>query len=122
MFNEHAAGALQVERSLHESFFKEFGLTEADVAATPLAPTNRAYCSCLIATAYGSPFHEAVAALLPCYWISWEAGKAVARAGSRDALYTRWMGTCDSADLGGVVQSVLDATNDVGARRGARGR
>src|SRR5882724_10618900 len=40
MFNEHAAGALKVERALHESFFKEFGLTEADVAATPLAPTN----------------------------------------------------------------------------------
>src|SRR5437773_2403833 len=34
MFNEHAAGALRVERSLHESFFKEFGLTSADVAAT----------------------------------------------------------------------------------------
>src|SRR6266851_10233881 len=40
MFNEHAAGALRVERSLHESFFKEFGLTSADVTATPLAPTN----------------------------------------------------------------------------------
>ncbi|MBI4609522.1 MAG: thiaminase II, partial [Candidatus Rokubacteria bacterium] len=26
MFNEHAAGALKVERSLHESFFREFGL------------------------------------------------------------------------------------------------
>src|SRR5574341_1362938 len=27
MFNEHAAGALKVERALHESFFKEFGLS-----------------------------------------------------------------------------------------------
>ncbi|HSE45526.1 MAG TPA: hypothetical protein VLA89_09410, partial [Gemmatimonadales bacterium] len=26
MFNEHAAGALKVEKTLHESFFKEFGL------------------------------------------------------------------------------------------------
>src|SRR5919201_6013942 len=45
MFNEHAAGALKVERTLHESFFKEFGLTPAAVAATPLAPTNVAYTS-----------------------------------------------------------------------------
>src|ERR671937_765402 len=30
MFNEHAAGALRVERSLHESFFKEFGLSPED--------------------------------------------------------------------------------------------
>src|SRR5713226_10354791 len=27
MFNDHAAGALRVERTLHESFFKEFGLS-----------------------------------------------------------------------------------------------
>src|SRR5262245_50669566 len=45
MFNEHAAGALRVERALHESFFKDFGLSAADMAATPLAPTNLAYCS-----------------------------------------------------------------------------
>src|SRR5215472_11735253 len=38
MFNEHAAGALQVERALHESFFKDFGLTPDDVAKTPPAP------------------------------------------------------------------------------------
>src|SRR5919106_3613744 len=37
MFNEHAAGALKVERALHESFFAEFGLTAEAVRATPLA-------------------------------------------------------------------------------------
>src|SRR5262245_12823060 len=66
MFNEHAAGALRVERALHEGFFKDFGLAPADVAATPLAPTNLAYTSYLLAVAYGAPFHEAMAALLPC--------------------------------------------------------
>jgi len=38
MFNEHAAGPLKVARSLHESFLKEFGLTPADVAVTPMPP------------------------------------------------------------------------------------
>ncbi len=119
MFNEHAAGALRVERSLHESFFKEFGLTSADVAATPLAPTNLAYCSYLLAVAYGAPFYEAVAALLPCYWIYWEVGKTLERAGSRDPLYTRWIGTYASAEFGAVVQAVLDATNEIAGRLGA---
>ena len=63
MLNDHAAGALRVERSLHETFFKEFGLSDKDVAATPMAPTNVAYTSYLLAVAYGSPFHEALAAL-----------------------------------------------------------
>src|SRR5881397_4374105 len=61
MFNEHAAGALKVERALHESFFKEFGLGPGDVASTPLAPTNLAYTSYLLAVAHTAPFHEAVA-------------------------------------------------------------
>ena len=122
MFNEHAAGALQVERALHESFFKEFGLTPADVASTPLAPTKLAYCTYLLATAYGAPFHEAVAALLPCYWIYWEVGKALERAGSRDPLYARWIGTYASEEFGAVVRAVLEATNAVAGRVGADAR
>src|SRR5215467_470719 len=93
MFNEHAAGALKVERALHEGFFQEFGLTPEGVAATPLAPTNQAYTSYLLAVAHANPFPEAVAALLPCYWIYWEVGKQLERSGSPNPLYTRWIGT-----------------------------
>ena len=111
MFNEHAAEALRVERALHESFFREFGLAPDDVAATPLAPTNLAYTSYLLAVAYGRPFHDAVAALLPCYWIYWEVGKALERAGSPDPLYARWIGTYASEEFGGAVRSVIEATD-----------
>ena len=118
MFNEHAAGALRVERALHEGFFREFGLSPAQVAATPLAPTNEAYTSYLLAVAYGAPFHEALAALLPCYWIYWEVGKALERATSPDPLYARWIATYASKDFGDVVQAVLAATDAVGQRLG----
>jgi thiaminase/transcriptional activator TenA len=111
MFNEHAAGALKVEKTLHESFFKDFGLTPEAVAATPLAPTNLAYTSYLLATAHAGPFHEAVAALLPCYWIYWEVGKTLERAGSRDPLYARWIGTYASEEFGAVVRDVLACTD-----------
>jgi thiaminase/transcriptional activator TenA len=123
MFNEHSAGALKVERSLHEGFFKEFGLTPAQVAATPLAPTNVAYTSYLLAVAYGSPYHEALAALLPCYWIYWEVGKTLERAGSPDPLYARWIATYASAEFGDVVRAVLAATDAIAPRlpAGARG-
>ena len=116
MFNEHAAGALKVERVLHETFFKEFGLAPRDVAATPLAPTNLAYTSYLIAAAYGAPFHEAIAALLPCYWIYCEVGKELERYGSPDALYTRWIGTYASKEFGSLVSVVIEATNQTAAR------
>jgi thiaminase/transcriptional activator TenA len=113
MFNEHAAGALKVERSLHESFFQEFGLTHEAVASTPMAPTNLAYTSYLLAVAYGRPFHEALAAVLPCYWIYWEVGKELERAGSADPLYKRWIGTYASEEFGSVVRDVLAAADKV---------
>src|SRR5712691_6958254 len=116
MFNEHAAGALRVERALHESFFKEFGLAPGEVAATPLAPTNLGYTSYLLAVAYGAPFHEAMAALLPCYWIYWEVGKELERAGSADPLYKRWIGTYASEEFAAVVRAVLAATDQVAER------
>jgi len=122
MFNEHAAGTLLVERQLHESFFKEFGLSPEAVAATPLAPTNAAYTSYVLAVAYGRPFHEAVAALLPCYWIYWEVGKTLERAGSRDPLYARWIGTYASEEFGAEVRAVLDCTDTLAAALGEEAR
>jgi len=116
MFNGHAAGALKVERMLHESFFKAFGLNPAEVAATPLAPTNLAYTSYLLAVAYAAPFHEVIAALLPCYWIYWEVGKELERGGSPDPLYARWIGTYASEEFGGLVRAVIDATDATAAR------
>jgi thiaminase (transcriptional activator TenA) len=122
MFNEHAAGALRVERALHESFFTEFGLAPDDVVATPLAPTNLAYTSYLLAVSNTAPFHEAIAALLPCYWIYWEVGKELERAGSPQALYTRWIGTYASKEFGALVGAVLEATDTTAARMGSTER
>ena len=122
MFNEHAAGALKVERALHESFFAEWDLTPEAVAATPMAPTNQAYTSYLLATAYSAPFHEAVAALLPCYWIYWEVGKALERSGSADQLYARWIGTYASEEFGALVRLVIECLNEMAARHGASER
>ena len=122
MLSEHAAGALRVERTLHEGFFREFGLTPEAVAATPLAPTTLAYTHYLLAVAYGAPFHEALAALLPCYWIYWEVGKELTRAGSPHPLYARWIGTYGSPEFGTIVGAVLEATNDVAAQISDAGR
>src|ERR1700674_3853363 len=118
MFNEHAAGALKVGRTLHWSFFREFGLSPEQVASTPLAPTNLAYTSYLLNVAYGAPFHETLATVLPCYWIYWEVGKELERKGSRDPLYSRWIGTYASEEFGAVVRAVLACTDTLAAALG----
>ena len=64
-----------VEKPLHRKLFDLAGLTEEAVAATPIAPTNRAYMNhMLAAAALGSP-GEAIAALLPCPWTYDEIGR-----------------------------------------------
>ncbi len=112
-FNEHAKTAIVVERSLHESFFKEFGLSPQQVYATPLAPTCLAYTHYLLAVAYARPFHEVLGALLPCYWIYWEVGKELERNGSPNPLYQRWIDTYASEEFGSVVREVLAMTDSI---------
>ena len=114
MFAEHAAGAIAVERQLHESFFIDLGMSEEQVRATEMAPTNLGYTSYLSAVAYGRSFAEALGAVLPCYWIYWEVGKALLDRGSPDPLYRRWIETYGGEDFAAIVQAVLDLTDEIG--------
>lgn len=115
MFNQHAVGALEAERSLHEGFFAEFGMHPEQVYAMPMAPTNLAYTSYLLAVAYGRPFHELLAALLPCYWIYWEVGKELERAGSPQPLFQRWIATYAAEEFGALVRNVLELADQLAA-------
>ena len=110
MFCKHATGAIEVERSLHEGFFSDFGMTRADVDATSVAPTNLAYTSYLLRTCYSGSFVEGLGAVLPCYWIYWEVGKALIKRGSPDPLYTRWIDTYGGEEFGAIVFDVLALT------------
>jgi thiaminase/transcriptional activator TenA len=114
MFCEHAAGAIAVERQLHEAFFKDFGLTEDEVRRTPMAPTNLAYTSCLLAVAYGGSFPEALGAILPCYWIYWEVGKSLLDQGSPNPLYQRWIDTYGGQEFADIVRAVLALADRLG--------
>ena len=59
MLARYAEGAVAIERSLHESFFCDFALSGEDIAPAPLAPTNVAYTSHLLATAHGGSRRDA---------------------------------------------------------------
>ncbi|MGH2749800.1 MAG: thiaminase II [Actinomycetota bacterium] len=115
MFARHAGGAIEVERSLHESFFADFSLTEDDVRAEPVAPTTLAYTSYLLATAYGGDFSDALAAVLPCYWIYWEVGKELLKSASPNPLYRRWIDTYGGEEFGAIVTEVLALTDRIGS-------
>jgi len=122
MFAEHAAGAIVVERSLHEGFFREFGVSAADLASTPMAPTTLAYTSYLLATAYGGSFPELLGAVLPCYWIYQRVGTELLEQGSPDPLYQRWIDTYGGEEFAEVVRQVLALTDRIGPELAAAER
>jgi thiaminase (transcriptional activator TenA) len=113
MFNEHSAGAITVERSLHESFLNDLGVTQEEAEATQASPTTLAYTSFLLRTATLGDYPEVLGAVLPCYWIYWEVGKALLERGSPNPRYQKWIETYGGEEFGVLVEAVLDLTDEV---------
>jgi thiaminase/transcriptional activator TenA len=119
MFAEHAAGAIAAERDLHAALMHELGGSAEQAAAEPITPTTRAYVDYLLAAAYGGSFAEAVAAVLPCYWIYARVGAELLARSSPDPLYARWIAMYGGDEFQAVVDSVLALTDRVGAQASA---
>ncbi len=113
MFNEHSAGAISVERSLHEGFLKDLGVTQQEAQATEASPTTLAYTSFLLKTATLGDHPEVLGAVLPCYWIYREVGKTLLERGSPVPRYRKWIDTYGSEEFGSLVEAVLDLTDRV---------
>ena len=111
MFNEHSTGAITVERSLHEGFLKDLGIAREEADQTSPSPTTLAYTSFLLRTATLGDYSEVLGAVLPCYWIYWEVGKALLDKGSPNPRYQKWIGTYGGEEFGALVEAVLDLTD-----------
>lgn len=113
MFNEHSAGAITVERSLHEGFLKDLGVTHEEAGATQASPTTLAYTSFLLKTATLDDYPEILGAVLPCYWIYSEVGKALLEHGSPNPRYQKWIDTYGGEEFGSLVEAVLNLTDSI---------
>jgi thiaminase (transcriptional activator TenA) len=118
MFARHAADAIEVERELHTGLFAELGIDPAEIDAVGAGPTTMAYASYLIAVATTGTYAEAVAAVLPCYWIYRDVGRELAAASSPDPVYKRWIETYASEEFDAVVEAVLAVTDRLGESLG----
>jgi len=110
-FNQHSAGAITVERSLHEGFLEDLGVLRVGAEASEASPTTLAYTSFLLRTATLGDYPEVLGAVLPCYWIYREVGKALLEEGSPNPMYRRWIDTYGGEDFGASVRAVLDLTD-----------
>jgi thiaminase/transcriptional activator TenA len=116
MFAGHARGAIEVERALHAGLFREMGIGEEQVRAMPVMPTTLAYTSYLLRACQQGSFAEGVGAVLPCYWIYAEVGKALLARSSPDPLYARWIATYGGDEFAAIVADVLALVDRLGIR------
>ncbi len=94
-----AAGAIAVERQLHDHYMGLFDVSRADFVATPPTPTCEHYVSVLIATAATRGVGETVAALLPCFWVYRDVGRLIHADAGVDNPYRAWIDTYAGTDF-----------------------
>jgi thiaminase/transcriptional activator TenA len=113
-FAGDARGAIEVERALHAGLLEQMGIGVDQVRTAPVLPTTLAYTSYLLRACHQGSFPEALAAVLPCYWIYGEVGAALLERSSPDPLYARWIATYGGEEFGRIVADVLALVDRVG--------
>ena len=106
-FAQSALGAIAVEQALHSRYLQDFGVDPASIVDAEPSPDCLAYTSYLIAAAYHDPWEVLVAALLPCFWIYWDVGCAIARTVAPQNPYKAWIDTYADERFGNAVKTVI---------------
>src|SRR5439155_25213708 len=115
-FAKAAEGALVVERALHGSFFRQYGITAQVFAQTPLSPACHHYVCYLLATAYAEPYEVLLGALLPCFWIYAEVGRDIHARTTPKNPYQAWIDNYAGEEFHAAVRAVIDATDEAAER------
>jgi len=112
-FIRFAEGAVVVERSLHEGYFKQFevsGVVEA-------SPTCQNYSQFLLTKASLDQVEVAMAAVLPCFWIYKKVGDNIyAHQNSENNPYQEWINTYAGEEFGLLVEKAIGICDDVASQ------
>ena len=111
-FLEFAKDGLVVERALHEEYFRRFEVTPE----VEQAPGCFTYTNYLVATASHRSFEEAVAALLPCFWIYREVGMHIVGQSVPENPYQLWVDTYAGEEFAAAVQRAIGITDEVAGK------
>ena len=114
-FASSALEAVAVEQALHEQYFHDFGIDPTRLAEIEPSPDCLGYTSFLLATAYHDPWEVLVAALLPCFWVYWDVGSAIAKRAAPTNPYRAWIDTYADEGFGEAVRTVIGITDRAAA-------
>lgn len=116
---QSAAGAIAVERQLHEQYLGLYGVSAESFAATSPTPVCEHYVSFLVATAATRGVAEAMAALLPCFWVYRDVGRAIHAEAGADNPYRAWIDTYAGEDFDAAVEAACALADRLAEGAGA---
>jgi thiaminase/transcriptional activator TenA len=111
-FLRFSSGALLAERELHARFLPQ----EALRAAIEPSPACLAYTRYLLATAAHASVEEAVAAVLPCFWVYSAVGAHLARSSAGDNPYAPWIDAYSAPDFAEGTQEAISLCDALAER------
>ena len=107
---------LNTEMDLHRGYSEKFGISPAEMEATPMAPTTHAYTRHLLHVAQVGTLTDLVAGVLPCQWGYWEVATNLAERGkSPEPLYQEWIEMYASDAFGALGRWLRDLLNGLTA-------
>ena len=123
-FGELLLDTVRVERALHEIYAARFGLTVAQMATVPMAPTNYAYTRHMLQVAATGSLAETVTVTLPCAWIYAVVGEHFTAQGEppADHPYHDWLATYADPSFAAVGEWLRGVVDDEASRLDDAGR
>ncbi len=107
---KYAETAIIVENALHESYFRDFGVTDKGI----MQPACHHYVHFLKSTAVLEAVEIAMAALLPCFWIYKKVGDHICSQLQADNNpYQKWIDTYGGEDFADAVQQAISICDRV---------
>lgn len=103
-----ATGAIEAEQQLHQKYLQN---NLVIIQNTIKNPACFMYTNYLLSTATLASVEEAVASVLPCFWIYQKVGEFISQHAQKPNPYQAWISMYASEDFERAVNFVIEVTN-----------
>lgn len=111
LFIQFAMNALKAERDLHNNILKKYASTTP--TANKQSPFCFMYTNYLLRMASTAPVEEAVASLLPCFWVYQQVGQRAYNKKIPNNPYQAWIDLYASDEFNHSVDLVIATVNEL---------
>ncbi|MDQ8039318.1 MAG: TenA family protein [Rickettsiella sp.] len=111
-FLEFAMNAIKAERELHANFLKKHSPTHNSTHEQ--SPFCFMYTNYLLKMANTAPVEEAVASLLPCFWVYQQVGEKALAKKTINNPYQEWINLYSNPKFNTSVDSAITILNELG--------